>query len=349
MVTAVCSSVAAVAVALVSPLILLSATRAEGGPPYPDPWKTLVLMNDYWSGETGCWAGYDATGDPGKYWEFSAHGLRIEWVHPQYYTQIEPDGTLSMPGWQDVVHQGAASIDYGELLRACDELHQNDVRICVGLFIHNFESVSLEAMKKFLTNWSQDLKQLGINSILFIPAWEVQGEWAAWPSGATRDCYIRPDYFAEQMAQFKQARDEVSMKHPNGAKILLGGVLSGWMNDKSFNKYGYNGWNYLDGLKQADWVGLDYYPLKVGAAKGPEAAFKDAFALYSALGSGTNFGIFEYSINDNPIWGDPNWSDQDKINFIEATYELLDYYSFIKQFHWWLIGRGPVNARICFQ
>jgi hypothetical protein len=313
-------------------------------------WDKLVLENSLWPGETACWEGYNEGGTPGKYFEFAAAGgLRVDVVHPEYYTQIEPDGNLFKPGWQDDGHRGTASIDYTELLNLCDNFHKNGVKICFGLFIHNFEIVSASAMKAFLKKWSENLKELGINSIVFVPAWEVQGEWAAWPDGATRDCYIDPADFSEQMAVFKQVRDEVKTELPDGAEILLGAVLNGWINDSSCNKYGYTGWDYLDGLKQADWVGVDYYPVKVGAAKGPEAAFKDALDLYSSLTPGTNFAIFEYSINDNPIYGDPNWSEEDKITFIEATYELLDYYSFIKQIHWWLIGRGPGDARIYFE
>ena len=31
------------------------------------PWGALVHENEQWSGETGCWEGYNQGGDPGEY------------------------------------------------------------------------------------------------------------------------------------------------------------------------------------------------------------------------------------------------------------------------------------------
>jgi hypothetical protein len=41
-----------------------------------------------------------------------------------------------------------------------------------------------------------------------------------------------------------------------------------------------------------------------------------------------------------------NWSDEDKLDFVKKTYELLQTNSFIKQVDWWFIGRGSDNVRI---
>ena len=143
----------------------------------------------------------------------------------------------------------------------------------------------------------------------------------------------------------KTARDKAKAAVPDGAEILLGGVLNAWIDLQYPNSDGnaYTGRQYIAGLQQADWVGVDYYPGKVGTYGGPEDAFQDALSIYSALGTGSNFAIFEYS----PQTSDgTNWSNEDKIDFVEKTYELLQANTFIKQVDWWFIGRGSDNVRI---
>ncbi|MBN1646893.1 MAG: hypothetical protein JW874_02570, partial [Spirochaetales bacterium] len=183
----------------------------------PAAWNALVNKNAAFTGKTGCWEGYNETGDPGRYYEFAANGLRLDYVHPEYYTQVNANGSLSAPGYQDPGHHGEASIDYPQLIDLCDGMNQYGIAICIGLFIHNFETVTENGLTTFLTSWAADLHSLGISSIIFVPAWEIQGQWAAWPQGATRDCYIDPEIFNAQMAVFRIAVDTANAMVPAGA------------------------------------------------------------------------------------------------------------------------------------
>jgi hypothetical protein len=240
------------------------------------PWEALVKQNSLWPGETGCWEGYNQGGDPGEYFEYPEYGLRIDYTHPEYYATINPDGSLTKPGYQDAEHQGQASIDYEELLQMCQNIHERGVKICFAMFIHNFEVVGPGALQNFFQNWSSDLKNMGIESIIFIPAWEVQGQWPAWPEGATRDCFISPSAYNSQMAIIKTARDNARAADPNGAEILLGGVLNAWIDLEYPNSDGntYAGRQYIAGLQKADWVGVDYYPGKRAHMGGRKTPFR---------------------------------------------------------------------------
>ncbi|MBN1647526.1 MAG: hypothetical protein JW874_05790, partial [Spirochaetales bacterium] len=109
--------------------------------------------------------------------------------------------------------------------------------------------------------------------------------------------------------------------------------------------------DYLPGIRLADWVGLDYYPVKAGTPGGPEDALADAHAYYVSLGNNPDFALAEYCLNNDPAAGGVNnWSESDKVEFIETTYDLIrTTYPMISNIHWWFIGRGPVNSRINFQ
>ena len=74
-------------------------------------------------------------------------------------------------------------------------------------------------------------------------------------------------------------------------------------------------------------------------------------AYYLALGTNPDFALAEYSFNNDPATGGvANWSEDDKVAFIETTYNLLQStYPMIGHIHWWFIGRGPTNARIHFE
>ena len=330
---------------------LCAAGCLSSNQPSPTAWNTLTAMNAVYPGKTGCWEGYNENGDPGTYFEFAAHGLRVDYVHPEYFTRINDDGTLSKPGYQDPGRQGQASIDYPDLLYACNAFHQHGVGICVGLFVHNFETVSAAALTAFFRRWSLDLKGLGIDSVIFIPAWEIQGQWAAWSQGATRDCYIDPAVFNSQMIVFRNAVDKAMADAPTGAEIILGAVANGWTANTSFNSFSHSALEYMPGLRLADWVGLDYYPVKAGTPGGPADALNDAAGFYRKLGTHPDFGLAEYSINTVPAMGGPvDWSEAEKIDFIKTTYDLLrTTYPMIGHIHWWFIGRGPTNAWICFK
>lgn len=313
----------------------------------PSPWQTLTTRNNRWSGQTGCWEGWNIGASPGKFYEYRAAGLALAWAHPEYYAAIEPDGSLSKPGYQDSRHQGQASMDYPELMDKVREIKSHDFQVCFALFVHNFEAVSQEALTAFFRRWSLDLAAEGLASVIFIPAWEVQGQWPAWSEGATRDCFVQPSSFNAQMSLFKQARDAARLEAPAGAEIKLGIVVNGWVEATTYNSFGFDAFDYLAGLEQADWVGVDYYPKKVGSYSGPASAFEDAAALYSALTPGKDFAITEYGLDFS---GDRAWTDEEKIAFINETYDCLERNPFIKQIHWWFIGRSgdSFNARVSF-
>ncbi len=70
------------------------------------------------------------------YDEYAARGPRVDYAHPEYFTHINDDGSLTAPGYQDPGHQGQASIDDAQLPTVCDGFRQHGVDICSGLFIH---------------------------------------------------------------------------------------------------------------------------------------------------------------------------------------------------------------------
>jgi enamine deaminase RidA (YjgF/YER057c/UK114 family) len=306
-------------------------------------WQTLVdatkkapksLIVGSW--DTTYWTGPES---PGRPQDFIKWGIKLKAAHPEFFTLINANGDLIKPGYQDEKHRGKHSIDYSELVRVTKEIANQNLLPTIGLFIHNFENVSESALEKFFARYSKDLKRNNIPEVILLPAWEIQGEWPAWEDGATRDCYIDPKIFNEQMRKIIKARNKVGAKN-----IKIAVALAAGFNDKYLNKQGKTGADYLEGLRACDIIGIDFYPTK---EKGPKAAFEDAKKLWSAVGGQKPFAIFEYSIetydwiNEKPI----AWTEQEKIEFIKQTYKLWKEYPFVDQIYWWFIGRGE-QARI---
>lgn len=309
-------------------------------------WATLVNETNNVSESVivGCWdpTYWSGTGAPGHHDDFIKWGLRIKTAHPQFFTSINSSGDLIKPGRQDEKHQGTYSIDYQELIRATKEISDNNLLPTIGLFIHNFETVTGSALEKFFAKFSADLKKNRISKVVLIPAWDIQGEWPAWEEGATRDCYIDSTIFNKQMWKIKRARDNA-----NADNIDLGIALAAGFDNKYLNKERESGQDYLEGLRACDIVGINYYPTK---EKGPFAAFEDARKLWSALEGQKPVAFFEYSIETYDWINKKNieWTNKDKIKFIKDSYKLLEEYPFVTQIHWWFIGKGS-GARINYE
>lgn len=332
-----------VATAIINPIwglaILGSGCAKPNTPEEADPWETLVARNEQWGGQTGCWEGWNAGGSPGYYYEFrDKGGLDLDQVHPQQFAIINENGTLTPPGYQDEDHQGQNSTDYTQMIEQCRSISDHGFAIQYGLFIHNFETVSQAALENFFVRLSEDLKGIEVDSIVFIPAWDIQGEWPAWPEGATRDCFIDTASFGGQMAVFKAARDNVCAGHPDRAYISLAVALGEDVTNRGFNRFGYNGLDYHRGLSVCDWIGANYYPGKVGSANDPAWAFRDFRNLIDIFGAGKRYAIYEYAPRET-TFGDNSWNDDEKVDFINETYDQLEQNDYVEQIDWWFIGR----------
>ncbi len=313
----------------------------------PSPvWKTLInetsrLPKDFVVGswDPTFWTGPSSPGTPA---DFMAWGLKLKTAHPEFYATINVKGELVKPGYIDEKHRGKYSIDYPILLRVTKKIADLKLMPTIGLFIHNFETVSETGLMNFFKRYSQDLKYNNISSVILVVAWDIQGEWPAWEDGATRDCHIDPGVFSKQMRMIRNARDKSGAKN-----IVLGVALASGFEDHNLNKNGDAGNAYVEGLRACDIIGMNVYPTKVA---GPRAAFVDASKLWAAVGGNKPFAFFEYSIGDydyvnkKPII----WSDNEKADFVKETYGLLSDYSFVKQIHWWFIGKGD-GARIKYE
>lgn len=292
--------------------------------------------------ELGCWEGGDWYGKslPGLFAAYAKWGFKFRWVHLQFYASLDEEGNLNPPGFQDSRHQGEASIDYPMLLHRLKRINKAGYKAAVAVFFHNFETVSGRALARFFSRLSQDLRREKIDQIMFFPGWEVQGNWPAWPEGATRDCFIAPDDFNRQMELMKKARDAVGAKN-----ILLAMSMAHDIDNRNYNYLSAPGWDYIPGLAHCDWIGCDYYTRK---ERGVAWNFNDARTWYEAVvrhsGQPKSFGIFEYSYETNDYSRWPKvyplkWSDQEVAHFITETFAQLRKNRFIKQLHWWFIGR----------
>lgn len=302
-------------------------------------WRSLINSPDKLT--IGCWDVTYWTGanSPGHYRDFMKWGLKLKTVHPQFFATLKEDGDLEKPGYQDNNHRGEYSINYDELIGVIKIIYDSGLMPTVGLFIHNFETINETSFEKFLLRFSHDLKKLGVEKILLIPAWDIQGQWPAWKDGATRDCYIDPIIFNKQMKMMIAVRNRIKADN-----ISIGCAIAADYDNKSMNKYGKSAVDYIEGLKECDTIGINAYPTKLNGAKW---AFGNAIKLHNAVGIDKPFAFFEYSIethdytNNRPI----DWSDDEIESFIKNTYELLKQYAFINRIDWWFIGKGP-NARI---
>ena len=302
-------------------------------------WSSLIKSPDKLT--IGCWDVTYWTGpsSPGHYKDFMGWGLKLNTVHPQFFTTLKENGDLEKPGYQDNNHRGEYSINYDELIDVIKTINDGGLRPTVGLFIHNFESINERETEYFFNRLTCDLKVRGIKSIVLIPAWDIQGQWPAWSDGATRDCYIDPDIFNRQMKMIVSVRNKVKADN-----ILIACAIAADYNNKSLNKHSKSAADYINGLKECDIIGINAYPTKLNGAKW---AFGNAIKLHNAVGIDKPFAFFEYSIethdytNNRPI----DWSDDEIESFIKNTYELLKQNTFINRIDWWFIGKGP-NARI---
>lgn len=224
-------------------------------------------------------------------------------------------------------------------MRVTKEIADLKLAPTIGLFLHNFETVKPDGIEKFFRKFNNDLKKMKIKQAILILAWDIQGDWPAWEDGATRDCFIDPGIFNRQMKIIKKSCDKAGAKN-----ILLGIALAAGFDDRHLNKQCKTGADYIEGLRQCDIIGMNYYPTK---DKGPKAAFDDANKLWTAVGGNKPFAFFEYSIGNYDYVNNKliDWSEGEKIGFIRETYRLVSEYPFIKQIHWWFIGRGN-EARI---
>lgn len=301
--------------------------------------------------ELGVWEGghwYDGRSKPGLFTEFTSWGYKFQWVHLQFFASLNEDGILTKPGFQDSRHQGEASVDYPTLLFRIKNVHNAGYKCAVAVFFHNFETLSGHALVRFFKRLSDDLKKERISRIIFFPCWEVQGCWPAWPEGATRDCFIAPDEFNSKMELIKRARDAAKAKN-----ILLAVSMSHDIDNRNFNYLSAPGWDYLPGLGQCDWIGVDYYPKKERALNW---YFDDALHWYEAVTrkwGRKRFGIFEYSYETNDYSRWPKicpvkWSQEEIVKFIKDSFQLVRENKFINQYHWWFIGRAdrvPYSGR----
>lgn len=293
--------------------------------------------------EMGCWEGgywYDGKTKPGMFTDFAKWGYKFKWVHLQFFSTLNEDGSLTAPGFQDSRHQGEASVDYPALLYRIKRVHNAGYKAAVAVFFHNFETLKPIALFKFFQRLSADLKKEKVPQIIFFPCWEVQGCWPAWPEGATRDCFISPDEFNRQMELIRRTRDAAKAKN-----ILLGIAMSHDIDNRNFNYLSAPGWDYLPGMGVCDWIGLDYYPIK---SRGPAWYFNDAKQWYAAIAHKWGkkpFGIFEYSYETNDYSRWPKicpvkWTDEEVAHFVRESFKLAKENKFIKQFHWWFLGKA---------
>src|SRR3989339_2026282 len=308
-----------------------------------DVWDTLVIENRNLPSTitVGCWENprWIGSNAPGSAAEIRSWGLNVTSAHAEFFASIDDNGELILPGFQDDKHQGAGSVDYPEFLSVIKDIHKNNMLPVMGLFIHNFETVSEKGMKRFFSRLSRDLKNNKIPKIIFIPCWEIQGDWPAWPEGATRDCYIDPKIFNSKIWMIKRARDSA-----RASNITLAVAMAAEYENRHLNKKGSIGHDYIEGLKACDIVGADYYPTN---KEGAVWAFQDADKWITALRGSKPFAFFEYCIEiaDRETKEPIIWTNEEKIKFIKDTCELLKKTPIIEEIDWWFIGKGQ-GARI---
>ena len=305
-------------------------------------WSSLIKSPDKLT--IGCWDVTHWTGpsSPGHYKDFMGWGLKLNTVHPQFFATLKENGDLEKPGYQDNNHRGEYSINYDELIDVIKTINDGGLRPTVGLFIHNFESINERETEYFFNRLTCDLKVRGIKSIVLIPAWDIQGQWPAWSDGATRDCYIDPDIFNRQMKMIVSVRNKVKADN-----ILIACAIAADYNNKSLNKHSKSAADYINGLKECDMIGINAYPTK---KQGARWAFVNAKKLWIAAGEKIPVSFFEYSM-ETYDWSRKDsieWSVNDKVHFINDTYTLLDEYPFVKEIHWWFIGKPTTATRISY-
>jgi len=244
-----------------------------------------------------------------------------------FYASLNDDGTLTPTGpvhyplvWEP---EGVLGTDLSNLMLHINDIIENGFFPIVDLFLANFETVSEDGLRIFLSSWSTALAG---NRVIWNPCWEYnQIGTPGWGQRGTDPAL--PTYrviasdFNRVTAMIRKVKDELGIRN-----ILLGSYpflfsLDSW----DYTHYGdrvYEDW--LPGMRMADVLGVSSYNEKI------DKAWNEAKRLYDWINQPEKtFLFFEYA-NDYPRTGNVVTAE-----FVNDSYAKIPGYSFVKAIVWW--------------
>jgi hypothetical protein len=252
-----------------------------------------------------------------RYNQWDAIRQQIRLYRVMVFSRLQDDGSLNpwgRYGWPDY------GVTYDQLMAYCDQIVARGGYPVVSLWIGNFENISENGIKNFLQKWSA---HLGSTQAIFIPAWEFNqpSDWDHWNTrtgGGDGTWAIDPAAYNQKMTLIRSVRDNLGITN-----ILIGAHVVLWAPDKYSIKGDALYLPWIDGIRQADVVGVSGYSDDV------DQMWADAKHFYDLVGQSKPFYFFEYG--NTGFWTGKNIT----ASFVDASYSKIPDYLFVKGIIWW--------------
>ena len=275
---------------------------------------------------TGAWEGKPGAKPPLTHLDLEEWGMAVKYVSALHFTNIDDGGHASPPSDLVTGFQGRQALNYEGILDKCRRTWNAGYVPVVGAFIHDFETLEVDWVRLFFKRFGEDLRNEEITRVILVPCWDINGDWPEGDPDATRNCYIKPETFNEQMAVLMRGRAKGHAKQV----LIAVGVLP---HEPVRNPDETPATAYADGLKRADLVALRIFPTQ---KQGAQWAFEEAQYYHDLTGKPVIFlgygPAFWDDTQDPPQFAE--WSEDQMATFINDTYELLPLYTFVQQIHW---------------
>lgn len=275
---------------------------------------------------TGAWEGKPGAKPPQTHLDLEEWGLCLKYVSALHFTNIPEGGDASPPA--DVVRgfEGRQALNYDGLLDKCRRTWNAGYVPVIGAFIHNFETLEFDGARLFFEKWGKDLEKEQIKQVILVPCWDINGDWPGGDRDATRNCYVKPEVFNEQIKVLMRGR---AKGHAKQVLIAVGVVPR----EPVRNPDDAPATAYVEGLKRADLVALRLFPTQ---KQGAQWAFSEAQFYHDQTGKPIIFLAYGPALVDEtgeqPEYAE--WTDEQMATLINDTYRLLPLYPFVEQVHW---------------